>query len=143
MNRIGTLLASRLGKKIAVFTAATMLFGTGWLAGQQKGKSEKTLMHVFAYTPVEGATPQDFSNFTKATGDLVGKIPGLKRVWVGKLRRPLDLGNNAKREYGVAMEFDDTKALDAYAKNPAHDAWVKVYEKVRVEGTTTYDILGE
>jgi hypothetical protein len=143
MNRIGTLFATRLGKNIALLTAAAVLFGAGWLAAQQKGKSEKTLMHVFAYTPVAGATPQDFANFTKATGDLVGNIPGLKRVWVGKLRRPLRLGDKVQRDYGVAMEFDDEKALDAYAKLPAHDAWVKVYEKVRVEGTTTYDILGE
>ena len=142
MNRIATLYTTRIGKRIALLTAAAMLLGAGWLAGQQKGKSEKALMHVFAYTPVAGATPQDFANFTKATGDLVGKIPGLKRVWVGKLRRPLAVGDQ-KREYGVAMEFDDATALDAYAKHPAHDAWVKVYEKVRVEGTTTYDILGE
>src|ERR1700758_3769767 len=106
MNWTGTLFASRFVKKIALLTAAAMLFGAGWLAAQQKGKSEKALMHVFAYTPVDGATPQDFADFTKASGDLVGKIPGLKRVWVGKLRRPLDVGSNAKREYGVAMEFD-------------------------------------
>lgn len=146
MNRIGnlfaTLFTARLGKSIVLLAAAAMLFAAGWVAAQQKGKSEKTLMHTFAYTPVAGATPQDFANFTQATGDLVGKIPGLKRVWVGKLRRPLTVGDQ-KREYGVAMEFDDAKALDAYAKHPAHDAWVKIYEKVRVEGTTTYDILGE
>ncbi len=133
---------SKLSGRIALVLVGGMLLGTGWLAGQQKSKTEKALLHVFAYTPVAGATQQDFESFTKATGDLVGKIPGLKRVWVGKLRRPLDVGG-AKREYGVGMEFDDAKALDAYAKHPAHDAWVKVYDKVRIEGTTTYDILGE
>ena len=130
-------------KRAGILAVGGLLFSVGWLLGQQTGNTQKALMHVFAYTPVTGATPQDFDNFTKATGELVGKIPGLKRVWVGKLRRPLDLGNNQKREYGVAMEFDDAKALDAYAKHPAHEAWVKVYDKVRVEGTTTYDILGE
>ena len=41
------------------------------------------------------------------------------------------------------MEFDDAKALDVYANHPVHTEWVKVYEKVRVRGTTTLDILGE
>ena len=132
-----------LRKRIAMMLAGGMLLGVGWLLGQQTANTQKTLMHVFAYTPQPSATPQDFDNFRKATGDLVGKIPGLKRVWVGKLRTPLNLGGNVERDYGVAMEFDDAKALDAYAKDPAHEAWIKIYEKVRVEGTTTYDILGE
>jgi hypothetical protein len=105
--------------------------------------SGKSLMHVFAYTPVEGATQQDFINFTKATHDLVGKIPGLKRVWVGKLREPIPGENDKPRTFGVAMEFENEDALKVYATHPAHDQWVRVYEKVRVPGTTTLDIMGE
>src|SRR5262245_19182976 len=101
-----------------------------------------SLMHVFSYTPLPTATPADFAAFEKATKDLVGKIPGLRKVWVGKLKRPLKQGD-LQREYGVAMEFDDEAALNAYATHPAHEAWIKVYEKVRVEGTTTIDILVE
>lgn len=132
----------KLSRRMALFVAGGILFGAGWLGGQQTATTQKTLMHVFAYTPLPGATPQDFDNFKKATANLVGKIPGLKRVWVGKLRHPLTQGD-LKREYGVAMVFDDAKALDDYAKNPVHSDWQKVYEKVRVEGTTTFDILGE
>ena len=130
------------GKMMLLILAGGVLFGAGWLGGQETATTQKTLMHVFAYTPVEGATPQDFANFTQATADMVGKVPGLKRVWVGKLRHPLTIGD-MKREYGVAMEFEDAQALDAYAKNPIHSNWQKVYDKVRVEGTTTFDILGE
>lgn len=46
-----------------------------------------------------------------------------------------------RRQYGVCMEFDSADALKAYARHPAHGAWVKVYEKVRVYGATTFDIL--
>jgi len=99
-------------------------------------------MHVFSYTPLSTATPADFAAFEKATNELVGKIPGLRKVWVGKLKRPLKQGD-VQREYGVAMEFDDEAALNVYATHPAHETWVKVYEKVRVEGTTTIDILVE
>jgi hypothetical protein len=66
----------------------------------------------------------------------------VSRVWHGKLRRPLNVGG-AVREYGVCMEMADEAALATYAKHAAHDAWVKVYEKVRVAGTTTFDILGQ
>ena len=73
---------------------------------------------------------------------MVAALPGFRQVWVGKLRRPLTQGDS-DREYGVAMDFDDEAALDVYANHPAHTDWVKVYERVRVPGTTTIDILGE
>ena len=105
-------------------------------------KKLSSLMHVFSYTPQPAATPADFAAFEKATKELVGKIPGLRKVWVGKLMRPLKVGE-VQREYGVAMEFDDETALNVYATHPAHEVWIRAYEKVRVEGTTTVDILVE
>ncbi|OFW26242.1 MAG: hypothetical protein A3H27_06115 [Acidobacteria bacterium RIFCSPLOWO2_02_FULL_59_13] len=131
-----------MSKKIAALLAGGMLLGTGWLLGQQTATTQTTLLHVFAYTPVAEATQQDFDNFKKATADMVGKVPGLRRVWVGKLKAPLGEGDT-KRLYGVGMEFDDAMALEGYADHPAHKEWEKVYRKVRVAGTTTFDILGE
>ena len=40
------------------------------------------------------------------------------------------------------MELADEADLERYAAHPTHDAWVKIYEKLRVAGTTTFDILG-
>ena len=131
-------------RRIATIAVAGILLGAGWALGQQAPVTQPTLMHAFAFTPVATATPQDFENLKKATADMVGKIPGLRRAWVGKLRTPVDLGPVApKREYGIALEFDDVKALDAYAEHPAHAAWERVYRRVREPGTTTFDILGE
>ena len=133
-----------IGRKLVSLLVGSLLFVAGCRAAQQPATTEKTLMHVFAYTPLEGATSQDFENFKKATEGMVGKIPGLRRVWVGKLREPLPAATAADpRLYGVAMEFDDVKALQVYADHPAHKEWEKIYEKVRVRGTTTLDILGE
>jgi len=140
----------RFGKKILYGVVGAVLLVAAWQMGEQSGRSQaadpavtqKSLMHVFSYTPVEGATQADFDAFRAATADMVGKIPGLRKAWVGKLRRPLTIGD-ATREYGVAMEFDDEAALDVYATHPAHTEWVKVYDRVRVPGTTTIDILGE
>ena len=131
-----------LGGKIVLGLAGAMLFAAGCVVGQQAATTQKTLMHVFAYTPLEGSTPQDYENFKKATADMVGKIPGLRRVWVGKLREPIPAGGEI-REYAVAMEFDDVQALRVYADHPAHREWEPVYERVRKIGTTTLDILGE
>ena len=47
--------------------------------------AEKTLMHCFAFTPIESASQAEWDAFYKATDELPKKIKGLKRVWYGKL----------------------------------------------------------
>ena len=109
---------------------------------------EKALMHCFAFTTIDGASQSDWDAFTKATDELPSKIDGLNKVWLGKLRRPLNqFGRNQdqpkQRQWGVCMEMTDEAALQTYADHPAHTDWVKVYQKVRVPGTTTFDIIGQ
>lgn len=108
---------------------------------------EEKLMHCFYFTEISEATDADWEAFKKATDELPGKIPGLNKVWHGKLRRPYNnynsSGDKSVREYGVCMELDDEDALSVYADHPAHTEWVAVYEKVRVRGTSTFDILGK
>jgi hypothetical protein len=134
-------MVKRVYWSMAIIAGVLLIFLAGCEVGRQTGGKEKSLMHVFAYTPVEGATPQDYANFEKFTGDMVGKIPGLKHVWVGKLREPIAAENDRVRTYGVAMEFENAQALDAYAQHPAHREWMQVYERVRQQGTTTLDIM--
>jgi Stress responsive A/B Barrel Domain len=146
----GILRGRNLMDKIVLFSARTttlyaaglLLFLAGCVTGRMSSESQKTLMHVFAFTPLEGSSPQDFENFERATVGMLGQIPGLRKVWVGKLREPLPVETRI-HTYGVAMEFDDEEALKAYAQHPAHAAWIKVYDKVRVVGTTTLDILAK
>ena len=126
---------------------------------------EKKLMHCFAFTTIKQATPADWKAFQAATDALPKKMPGVvTRVWHGKLRSPLGqfsvddatgkklrageknvqgTANRSAREYGVCMEMPDEAGLKAYAAHAAHKEWVAVYSKVRVEGTTTYDIIGQ
>jgi hypothetical protein len=148
-------------KKTLIVLCALLLGSSVALAG------EKKLMHCFTFSTIDAATPAEWAAFAKATDELPGKVTGLSKVWHGKLVRPLGImqaegqvdpevrkklgaGEAApvnvkqlRRSYGVCMEFADQAALAAYAKNPAHEAWVKVYEKVRVYGTTTFDLLGQ
>ena len=126
--------------------------------------ADKPLMHCFTFTAVDGASQADWDAFHKATDALPKKIPGVTKVWYGKLARPMSVyspddaagqkfrGGAAKasgeftrlqRQYGVCMEMKGQSAYDAYAKSPAHEEWNAAYSKVRVEGTTTFDIIGQ
>jgi hypothetical protein len=127
---------------------------------------DKTLMHCFAWTPVKEATPADWEAFYKASDDLPHKIKGILRVWYGKLATPLpqaQLGNiggevfqkyqagetinapvtRTPREYGMCMEMKDAAVLKAYDTDPYHKVWTEAYSKIRVDGTTTFNILGQ
>ena len=145
------------------FNQITACLATLLIAAGAASAADKKLMHCFAFTAIETATAADWEAFYKATDALPTKVPGLTAVWYGKLARPLPQFNpdaatrklfsptNPKatgeitrvvRQYGVCMEFNDQDALKAYAAdNPAHKEWVSIYEKVRVYGTTTFDIL--
>jgi hypothetical protein len=146
--------------RLAIIVAGFMFSAGAMMAG------EKGVMHCFAFTVVDGATPQQWEAFGKATDALPQKVKGIEHVWRGKLMRPLtqyslkfkddearkkftDAGEGTvdarllRRQHGVCMEFTDEAAFKAYGSDPAHKEWVAVYEKVRVPGTTTYQIVGE
>ncbi|MGO9009947.1 MAG: hypothetical protein ACLQPN_07580 [Bryobacteraceae bacterium] len=140
--------------------AAVLLLSPAARAG------EKTLMHCFAWTPVADATPADWQAFYQASDALPAKIKGITRVWYGKLQAPLtqiapsgmDSASGQKlragetvtvpvkrlaRDYGMCMEMAGPEVLKAYSQDPYHKVWVEAYSKVRVEGTTTFNILGQ
>ncbi len=136
-------------------------------AGALAVAAENKVMHCFTFTPVEKATDADWQAFFRATDALPSKVPGLTRVWYGKLRSPqrflqftaaetnkeaakrLRSGEprvtgevrSVVRTWGTCMEFESEAALKSYDKHPAHEAWNEVYFKVREYGTTTFDIL--
>ena len=140
---------------------ALLVFAQGSALG-----GEKTVMHCFAWTPIKEATQTDWEAFYKASDDLPKKIKGIKRVWYGKLAAPLNqtmLGKVDKeafqkfvagetmdlqvhrmnREYGMCMEMTDEAALKDYDTDPYHKIWTDAYAKIRVDGTTTFNILGQ
>jgi len=127
---------------------------------------EKTVMHCFAWTPIKEATPADWDAFYKASDALPKQIKGIVRVWYGKLLSPLSqgkLGNISRedfqkyasgqqvtvpvagvlREYGMCMEMKNADVLKAYGTHPYHKVWNDAYEKIRVDGTTTFNISGQ
>lgn len=132
------------------------------MAAAVASAADGKLMHCFYFTPMADATDADWKAFYQATDELPKKIPGLLKVWYGKLRAPFrqiaanpeaakkanagekDVAatiNVRVREHGVCMEFTDEAALKAYAPHPAHKEWEAVYGKVRQPGTATFDII--
>ncbi len=137
---------------------AALTFSAGTLSAAGE------VVHCFTFTPIASASTADWDAYYKATSELPTKIKGIKYAWAGKLARPQSLpalvipdaeqrkkmmadgkGNADftvnKREYGSCMVFNDEAAFKAYADDPAHKSWASIYEKVRVPGTTTFQIV--
>ena len=132
-------------------------------AGAQAG--EKKLMHCFAWTSIKTATPAEWNAFFQASEQLPNKIKGLSKVWYGKLaaplgqytikvddaaRKKLNAGEyaageiaRAPRDWGMCMEMASEEVLKAYDTDPYHKVWTDAYARIRVEGTTTFNILGQ
>ncbi len=127
---------------------------------------DHSVMHCFAWTPVQQATPADWQAFYQASDALPKKIKGIVRVWYGKLLSPLGQTqlqgvddaafqkftkgelvtvpvHRVTREYGMCMEMKNEDVLNAYDADPYHKIWTAAYAKIRVEGTTTFNILGQ
>ena len=144
--------------RAAALAAAFLLSATA-----QAG--EKKLMHCFAFTSIKEATPAQWQAFFKASDEMPGKIKGVTKVWYGKLvnplsqyavtadaetRKKLTAGETIKadvkrtpRDWGMCMEMADEAALKAYDTDPYHKVWTDAYSKVRVDGTTTFNIIGQ
>lgn|SRR5208337_4648780 len=145
---------------LAACAAIVLLVSPGARAG------EKTLMHCFAFTAVKDATPADWQAFYQASDALPSKIKGIAKVWYGKLQAPLTQVapshmetdaiqkfiagetvtvpvQRVARDYGMCMEMAGPDALKAYADDPYHKTWNDAYSKIRVEHTTTFNILGQ
>ncbi len=126
--------------------------------------AENTTLHCFAWTAKPEATAADWEAFAKASDEVPRKIKGVVRVWYGKLQNPLgqvsisgmentdfrkfNAGERVTspvtrlwRQYAMCIEMTGPDALKAYDADPYHQTWAAAYEKVRVEGTTTFDML--
>ncbi len=141
-NLMRNLMHKMMHGKILFLLLASMTFLAGYVAGQAGGTTQKTTIHAVAWTPTDGFTDQDFENLRVATAKMAGEMPGMRRAWVGKLRRPL-LHGDAERTYGLILEFDDLKTREAYSSHPARAAWAEYWSKARAPRPTVFDVIGE
>ncbi|MEO8025887.1 MAG: hypothetical protein ABI823_05420 [Bryobacteraceae bacterium] len=59
------------------------------LSAASLAAGDKSVMHCFAFTQLEGVTDADWAALTAATDKLPKEIPGLVHVWYGRLASPL------------------------------------------------------
>jgi len=118
--------------------AALALLGAGVMLGQKTVTGQKTLIHTISFKQVEGTTPQQMREMFDATLKMAAEVPGMRRVWVGKV-------TNRGEDYthGIVMEFENAEALKNYAPHAAHKKWEEIYFKVRQPGSNTIDVQGE
>lgn len=131
----------RFGGRTLLCLAGCTLFLAGVLVGQERAATQKTVIHAAAWTALDTLTPEQFNNFKKETAAMVGKVPGVRRVWTGKLREPVTVGG-LKRDYGLIVEFDDVKSKNAYTANHPLP-WYENFNKLRKPGSTSFDVVGE
>ncbi len=130
-----------INRKLMFLFIGSTLFLAGWVMGQRRVTLEKTTIHAVAWTAAEDVTPGSLENFKRATQELITAMPGLKRAWVGKLRRPLVVGE-ITRSHGLILEFDTVENKEAYSDHPARVPWAKVWSEVRVPRSTNFDVIG-
>lgn len=127
------------GQTLLLLVAGTM-FLAGWLAGQERPATQKTVIHAAAWTANDGLSQQDLDSFRSETAALVGKVPGLRRAWIGKLREPVTF-DGKKRTFGLIMEFDDVKTKSAYSDTHPQP-WYDHFNKLRSPGSSNFDVVG-
>ncbi|MGH6962614.1 MAG: Dabb family protein [Dongiaceae bacterium] len=125
-------------KWLLLTAAGALLFGAGLLVGQRTVTGEKTLIHAIAFKQVDGTTPEQLKEVWAATEKMAAEVPGIKRVWMGKVTN-----RGPAYTHGIVMEFENAEALKHYAPHPAHKKWEEIYFKVRTPGTNTIDVVGE
>jgi len=130
-----------IGVKTLVCAVGCVMFLAGWLAGQEKAATQKTVVHAAAWTARGDMTQQELDKFRAETAALIGKVQGLRRVWIGKMREPVTFDGN-KRDYGIILEFDDVKSKNAYsAVHP--EPWYEHFQKLRAKpGSNNFDVVG-
>jgi len=111
-----------------VVAVAVAVFGAGVLTGKNTFHQPSTVLHVVTVQWTPESTPEQQQAALDGVKTMAGEVPGIKNVWVKGTRvQPRDY--NA----AFAIEFENKEAAEAYAKHPAHDAWMKIYEPIHKE----------
>ena len=119
---------TRVFQSALVLTAALAIFSAGMLTGKNTFHQPNSIIHVVTVQWTPESTPEQQQAALDGVKAMAAEIPGIKNIWVKSTRvQP--------REYNAAfaIEFESKEAAEAYAKHPAHDAWMKIYEPVHKE----------
>jgi len=110
---------------------AAACFYAGKTYGQNKYNAPSTVLHVVTLNWKADASPEARQKALDGIKTMAGQVPGIKNVWIKKLRSQHEEGKQWDAIF--ALEFESQAAADAYAKHPAHDKWYELYTPVRQE----------
>ena len=125
-----------------ILVVAIVAFAAGQkMAAKNKFGMPKSLLHVVTVRWKADSTEAQRKTAIEGVKTMAAQTPGLKNIWLKTVKVQ---GGEAGKPYNAvfAMEFVDEAALNAYAKNAAHDEWMKVYGEVRDE-SRTHDVSNE
>lgn len=115
--------------------AALAVFCAGLVSGiaANRYNAPKTVVHVVTVKWKPDSTPAQRQAAIDGVKKMAAEIPGVTNIWLKTLKV------QGEADAVLAMEFQDQAAFDAYANNPAHKEWEKVYLPVR-QRSTTHDV---
>jgi len=119
---------NRIFKVALVLAIAVGLFSVGVLTGKNTFHQPSSIMHVVTVQWTPESTPEQQQAALDGVKTMAAEIPGIKNIWVKSTRVQPREFNTA-----FAIEFESKEAAEAYAKHPAHDAWMKIYQPVHKE----------
>jgi antibiotic biosynthesis monooxygenase (ABM) superfamily enzyme len=137
-----TIMTNHMQRNILLAVAGIGLFFSGWAVGKEKFATERSMVHFAAWTAKDGLTQAELDAFKSSLTKLPDMFPGLERVWVGKLGAEVT-ANGEKRNYAIALQFQDYKSKLAYSSSPRREEWLTMFETVRKPGSTSFDLIGE
>jgi ABC-type glycerol-3-phosphate transport system substrate-binding protein len=119
---------SRILKAVLVLALAVGVFSAGVLAGKNTFHQPNSVIHLVTVQWTAESTPEQQQAALDGVKTMAAEIPGIKNIWIKSTRvQP--------REYNAAfaIEFENKAAADAYAENPAHQTWMKIYQPIHKE----------
>ncbi len=118
-------------KMLLIAFAAVLVFGAGLMVGANRFGKPKTILHIVTVKWNATATPAQREAAIKGVEKMAGEVAGIKNIWLDTLKV-----QGAGYHNVLVMEFENKAAFDAYADNPAHREWEKIYMPVKEESTT-------
>ena len=117
---------TKAAKIFAGIVCAAAVFGSGYVAGQNRFGQPRTIIHLVEVKWNPGASEAQKQQVMAGVKQMAGRIPGIMNIWVKADRlEPRDFS------WAYAIEFRNRAAADAYAESPVHAAWEKQYVPLR------------
>ena len=117
---------SKIVKLVAMTVIALVLFGGGYVMGQNRVGQPKTIIHVVEIKWNPGVSAAQKQAVLDGLKRVAMRTLGVKNIWTQADRlEPRDF--NA----AFAIEFANRDAADAYAESALHDEWDKMYVPLR------------